>query len=157
MERLSKIAPLKNEAAHLTTFDNGRHEASLDAVYVKNLNVSQITTSNNPLSDHRYVTAEFNLIIAEQPETMFTKTTIQKCWSNPKTVKAILTTAFPLIPAADIIGTPDNLTTIVTGLRTFDDIYTKSAAEITDILRTRKFKRDITRDIELELIEATRD
>jgi hypothetical protein len=103
------------------------------------------------------VVAEFNLIIAEQPETMLTKTTIHKCWSTHNTVKAILTTAFPLIPAADIIDTPQNLTTIVTGLRTFDDIYIKPAAEIIDILRTRRLKRDITRDIELELIEATRD
>ena len=40
MEKVAKTAPLKNEAAHLTTFDNGRYEASLDAVYVKNLSVS---------------------------------------------------------------------------------------------------------------------
>lgn len=37
MERISKKSPLFNQAAHLTTFDNGRYEASLDAIYVKNL------------------------------------------------------------------------------------------------------------------------
>ena len=118
---------------------------------------SKVLTEQNRLSDHKYVWAEFNIIIAEKPEQIFTKTTIQKCWADRPLLRAILSSPFPLTPAADIIGTPDRLTTVVTGLRTFDDIYSKTASEIQDALRTRRLKRDITRDIDLEIIEATRD
>ena len=68
MDRISKTSPLSNQAAHLTTFDNGKYEASLDAVYVKNLMTSKVLTESNTLSDHKYVWAEFNIIITEKPE-----------------------------------------------------------------------------------------